>query len=146
MKLDNRGWGLQELIVGLSVLIFCLFLAVILISKNFKELGGTLIDVDEPVQSRPVENEDFYRGLEYKMVEACKVYQKDLYHDLREGDKLTVTLKTLVRDQYLDKVDGDCSGYVTFEKENGSVIYTPYLKCGRKYQTKGYLEMLDSNG
>lgn len=145
MKLDNRGWGLQELIVGLSVLVFCLFLAVILISRNFKELGGTLMDVNEPIQSRPTEHDNTYKQLEYKVVEACKVYQKEMYSDLHEEDKLTVTLKTLVRDQYLDEENHGCTGYVTFEKTNGSIIYTPYLKCGKKYQTKGYLEMLDSN-
>lgn len=163
MKLDSRGWGLQELIVGLSILFFCLLLVVILINQNFKQLeqnfgGGNLSSESsgETSQERPEEEPEegysSYKEIEAAMVSAAKKYNTAIYGaDLQEGDNLTVTLNSLIRDDYLEKIydikdeDTVCTGYVTFIKEGSNVSYSPYLKCGKRYQTKGYLERLDTD-
>lgn len=163
MKLNNRGWGLQELVIGIGILFFCLLLIVSLINRNFKQLeanlngsSGTSQSNGSTTQNRPVEEEKenytSYKSIEKAMTEAAKEYNADIYGaDLQEGDKLTVTLNSLVRDNYLEKIydikDESivCSGYVTFIKDGSNVTYSPYLKCGSKYTTKGYLERLDAD-
>lgn len=155
MYLNNKGWGLQELMVGLGILFFSLLLIVILINKNFKELENTLNQnktESESNQNRIVEDEtyDSYKEIENKMITAAKEYNNDVYGSaLQEGDNLTVTVKSLVRAHYLDNITDikddniTCSGYVTFIKKGVNVTYSPYLKCDNKYKTKGYLERLD---
>lgn len=150
MKLNNKGWGLQELLLGIGILFFGLLIVVSLINRNFKRLAPPV--PTESDQKRPVQKEyESYKEIEAAMKKAAIQYNKTIYGaDLQEGDNITVTLKSLVRDDYIEQVydikDSKivCSGYVTFIKENNKVTYSPYLKCGKKYKTKGYLERLDA--
>ena len=90
--------------------------------------------------------------IKYKTFQFIKKeYNNDIYGaSLQEEDNLTVTVKSLVRDNYLEPITDikdesiTCSGYVTFIKKGVNVTYSPYLKCGTKYTTKGYLERLDA--
>lgn len=167
MKLDNRGWGLQELIFGIAILFFSLALVSILISNSFSQIMPTHNGVEQGGQNNYQEqgnttggNQDVeasshytsYFQIEQAMVQATKQYCLKIYGDtLLEGDKISVTMKSLIRDSYLQEIhdikDSSvlCSGYVTFIKEADQVIYTPYLKCGKRYTTKGYLERLDAD-
>lgn len=145
-KLDQKGWGLQELLVGLSILFFFLFLIVSLINRNFKQLESMM--ESDANQNRPTVETKFYEEIELKMIQATKNYQNDHYgNKLQEGDQITITLKTLTQNDYINEIKdekGICSGYVTFIKERNKVSYSPYLKCGNHYITKGYLERLDA--
>lgn len=159
MKLDNRGWGLQELLVGIGILLFCLLLIVSLINRNFKRLSESMGNNknSSTEQKRPVQNEEkeeynSYKDIETAMKKAAREYNTAIYGDeLQEDDNITVTLKSLVRDNYIEPVHDIkdskiiCSGYVTFIKERNKVTYSPYLKCGSRYTTKGYLERLDAS-
>lgn len=155
MKLDKGGWGLQELLVGLGVLFFCLLLIVSLINRNFKQLGDALSRNEHPEQDKKpaTEEKDFhsYKEMEISLTNAAKKYNEDIYgDDLQEGDNITVTVRSLIREQYLEKMvdlEDDnitCSGYVTFLKHGTHVSYSPYLKCGSHYKTSGYLQRLDA--
>lgn len=158
MKLDNRGWGLQELLVGIGILLFFLLLMVSLINQNFRRLSESLgnNNTNNPTeQKRPIQDEEneytSYQDIETAMKKAAREYNTAIYgEDLQEGDNITVTLKSLIRDQYMERIYDikdskvTCSGYVTFIKERNKVTYSPYLKCGSRYITKGYLERLDA--
>ncbi len=159
MKLDNKGWGLQELLVGIGVLLFCLLLIVSLINRNFRRLSesmGNNSTNNSTDQKRPVQNEEekeykSYKDIEAAMEKAASAYNATIYGDeLQEGDNITVTIKSLIRDKYIEPIHDikdskvTCSGYVTFIKERNKVTYSPYLKCGSRYKTKGYLERLDA--
>lgn len=159
MKLNNRGWGLQELLVGIGILLFCLLLIVSLINRNFRRLSesmGNNSTNNSTEQKRPVQNEEkeeytSYKDIETAMKKAAREYNAAIYgEDLQEDDNITVTLKSLIRDNYIEPVHDikdskvTCSGYVTFIKERNKVTYSPYLKCGSRYTTKGYLERLDA--
>ena len=85
------------------------------------------------------------------MKKAAREYNEAIYGDeLQEDDNITVTVKSLIRDKYIEPIHDikdskiTCSGYVTFIKERNKVTYSPYLKCGSRYTTKGYLERLDA--
>ena len=41
MKLNNKGWGLQELIIGIAILFICLWLVSIMIQNSFGQLLGS---------------------------------------------------------------------------------------------------------
>lgn len=53
-----------------------------------------------------------------------------------------VNLDTLVNEKKIDQLYAlddeniSCTGYVTIVKKNDSYIYTPYIKCGKYYETK----------
>jgi len=156
MRLDNKGWGLSDLFVGLAVIFFCLLLIVSLVNTSFKQLkkelsdnGVTIGEQDKNNTSK--DNYSSYKEIETAMTNAATKYNENIYGvELQEGDNITVTLKSLIRDQYLTKkydIKDDkilCTGYVTFIKKGDKVSYSPYLKCGKKYTTKGYLERLDA--
>lgn len=157
MKLDNSGWGLQELIMGLGILFFCLLLIVSLINRNFRNLSNqddqSATNPQPTDPNKPVEeNRDYssYQEIEVTLKKAAEKYKTKVYgNELQEGDNITVTLHSLVQNHYLEEVHDIkdkniiCSGYVTFRKNANQVTYNPYLKCGKKYKTKGYLERLD---
>lgn len=156
MNLDNKGWGLQELIMGLGILFFCLLLIVSLINRNFRNLPNknqNSTNQQPTNQNKPVEeNKDYtsYQEIETSMKKAAEKYKTNIYgNELQEGDSITVTLHSLIQNHYLEEVHDIkdkniiCSGYVTFRKNENQVTYRPYLKCGKKYKTKGYLERLD---
>lgn len=170
MKLNNKGWGLQELIIGIAILFICLWLVSIMIQNSFGQLlGSSSSDKDSGVveNTNPdinIGNENTsvdkdvvtsytsYSEIEQLLLEATQKYNETIYGaGLLEGDKISVTVKSLVRDGYIEAIKAIddnkviCSGYVTFIKENDNVTYSPYLKCGSLYTTDGYLERLDAD-
>ena len=176
--MNNKGWGLQEMLISLLVLATALIISVILINHNFKKLNKTLnqnkpvdnnavmsgVDQDsnkeeqkpeeKPPKSTPPEKKDYstYQEIETDIIEAVKKYQANIYGaELLEGDKISVTITALVRENYLNEITDikdkktKCSGYATFIKENNNIDYKAYLKCGNNYQTEGYLSRLDDS-
>lgn len=167
--MNNEGWGLSEMLFCLCIIVLALVVSVIMINKsinNFNESASgnnkeenekipnqeeTKEEEKEEIEEQPVVQEyKTYSEIEEAMTNAAKQYQEKIYgEDLLEGDKISVTIKSLVREGYLTSINdpsnkkSECSGYVTFIKENNEVTYNAYLKCD-EYTTEGYLERLDT--
>ena len=154
MKLNNRGWGLQAMMVGVLVLMIALVIIAVLVQKTFN-------DVFEPIdkENHYTENEDkkeenqykSYEDIENAIINAAKKYQKAYYSDILDGEKISVTLKNLQEEKLIDKVidikDSNtvCTGYAIFINDNDKIIYNAYIKCGENYETIGYQEFYDLN-
>ncbi|MDD2644543.1 MAG: hypothetical protein PHC65_07670, partial [Methanobacteriaceae archaeon] len=91
-----------------------------------------------------------YFGIEKEMVASAKKYVKKIYNDNPdEADFLKIKVSSMQKEGLLGTIndikDKDivCSGYVACRKEDNSLSYEPYLKCGKKYTTKGYVDRYD---
>ena len=172
--MNNKGWGLSEMLFCLCILVVALAVAVIMINRNINEFNETIggnnkeeneklpnkdnkkeenkEEEKEEVNEQPVVQEyKTYKEIEDAMINSAKQYQEKIYGGtLLEGDKISVTMKSLINNGYLTKITDpnnekiECSGYVTFIKENSKINYDAYLKCKDKYTTEGYLERLDA--
>lgn len=140
MKLNNRGWGLQAMMICVLVLMIALVIVAVLVNKVLEPILGS----SEPVEK----TQTTYQDLEQMLVDGSKKYQARYYDDLVHGEKITVTVKTLQREKMIDTITDIkddsviCTGYVIFTLEN-EIKYYPYLKCGSNYTTKGYLNQFD---
>lgn len=86
-----------------------------------------------------------YDKLESKMMEVAKTYfevKKDELPAL-DKDSKTLTLKKMISDgkieeltELFDDENVKCDGNVTVTNNNGFYVYSPYLSCGKDYETK----------
>ena len=151
MKLNNRGWGLQAMLVGVLVLMIALVIIAVLIQKTFN-------DIMEPInnENHYSENEskaetkyDSYEEIENAIISAAKKYQKEYYSNILDGEKISVTLKNLQEEKLIGEIndiknkENICSGYATFINENDKILYNAYIKCGDNYETVGYQDFYD---
>lgn len=116
--LNNRGWGLQAMMVCILVLMLCL----VVISMLSNKLNDTF-------------NRE-YVELENKVVEVVKKYEADNNINLE-----VVTIEELIDSNYLEdySVNGSkCSGYVRKD-----INYKAYIKCDN-YTTVGYSSDYDN--
>lgn len=86
-----------------------------------------------------------FEKLEQKMLKVANAYYEANKDELPANDKdsKTLTLKKMISDGKIDEVvelfDDDtmkCDGNVTVTNNNGYYLYSPYLSCKDKYETK----------
>lgn len=143
MKLNNRGWGLQSMLLCVLVLMIALIIVAILVNQ----LGRVLEIETNTKEPTSTETKLTYTDLENKAVEGAEKYHDKYYSDMQEKEKITVTLKTLKNHNMIDSIvdikdNENCTGYVIFTLQDEKIDYYPYLKCNN-YMTKGYLDYLD---
>lgn len=89
-------------------------------------------------------NKYTYDKLEAKMLSVAKYYYENNEKELPSQDKDTrsYTLKKMISDGKIDELSKlfddeniKCDGNVTITNNNGYYVYTPYLTCGKDYQT-----------
>lgn len=85
-----------------------------------------------------------YEKLQEKMLDIAKNYYKENEKELPANDQDTkvYTLKKMIADGKIDEVsdlfDDDsirCDGNVTVTNNNGYYLYSPYLTCGKDYES-----------
>ena len=152
MKLNNKGWGLSDYLIILSVIIIALFVTSVLIirlSNGLKEnmrpgLTKETSNVDtnnteEKINEETTTDEVNYQTIEQKMNSAAVKYIETYYNNT-VGDSGIIVDK-----QHLLELDSsietemskdNCKGYVEVKKANDKTAYTPYLKCDN-YSTSG---------
>lgn len=152
MKLNNRGWGIQAMMVMTLILMLCLILVAAMIQRNFGTIfknDPTTTDKGNAGSGTKPDKKQTYSDLEEQVVTASKEYQKTNYNDMLDGERITVTLKMLNSKGLLSNVYDikdnkiECSGYGLFYKKNDNITYQAYLKCGENYTTDGYNEIYD---
>ncbi len=124
--MNNRGWGLQAMLILTFILILALFISAILIQKNF----SFLINDENKYAAK-------YQLYENLLVTSAKEYVTDKYPNLG-NDSLTVGYSSLKNNKYIIKLvdpetSKECDGYVKVEAGK----YNSYLSCGI-YKTSGY--------
>jgi len=166
--MNNRGWGLQAMILWCAVLGLLLIFATIAINGTINNMygnndnrnsnGSSVIKKEDYEDSKDEEKEedtdkkedtevdDSYEDFLDTMVEASKKYIKAEYNnDYANADHLKLSTKMLINNNYMDRmVDPynsslECVGYIAVDYVNNELIYEPYLKCGDAYETEGFI-------
>ncbi len=135
MKLDNRGWGLAELLVWCGVLLIFLLIAVFFIIQLSKSLGEAFKD--------SLKEDKTTISIEENVENASLKYMKDNYKDIGSGT-ITITIDNLKNGKYLNEKDityngAVCNGYALITKKDNKLNSDAYIRCG-EYMTVGFQE------
>ena len=156
MKLNNKGWGLSDFLIIISVIIIALFGASVLVvrlNNGLKENMRTGIiktnnvdnnestnNIEETITEEETSNTEInYQTVEQKMNSVAIKYIETYYNNIVSDSEI------IVDKQHLLELDGslgtemskdNCNGYVEVKKTGDKVGYTSYLKCDN-YSTNG---------
>ncbi len=135
MYLNNKGWGLKEMILLSCVILVAVFVAAIMINNLYKDLDMNINGNNTSNTSNSSQNKDEkYATIERNLLGAARKYARE--NELE--DEEIIDSDTLIDEGYLTlskmtNEDDTCEGYVT--KQNSS--YKAYISC-ESYETKGY--------
>lgn len=133
--LNNRGWGIQTMMICSLVLMIALVIIVVIVDTKVGYLFGI-----EP-KDNIIETTN-YEEMESELLTATKKYQQKYYkNSLVDDDKIVVTSRKLIEENLLE--NNKCTGYGIFHKEKGEIKYSSFIKCGISYQTNGYRDALN---
>lgn len=154
--MNNRGWGLEAMILWCAVLGILLIVATVMINSSINNMynntnsSSSVIKKEDKTPTKEEDdnkkdNEEVYSSYLEKMTSASKLYIEREYNDsLEQIDNMYLTTTFLINNDYLLRlVDPsnnslECIGYVEVKYTNNEVNYKPYLKCGSDYETTGY--------
>lgn len=141
--MNNKGWGLNTMIILCVVLLGAFLISIILISTMFG------FDWKNNSSSSQIDKTRTYNSMELEMVNASKKYINHHYNNEIGDEPLHIRVISLQNDKFLgnlyDVKDAgiECSGYVKIYKQEDIIRYEPYLKCGSNYVTEGYISKWD---
>ena len=151
--MNNEGWGLRIMLLFVAILCVALMISIYLIQRNF-----SFMLAEDPYKFKEKDNinenvtvKKTYSGIEKEMISSAKKYVKKIYNDNpEEADFLKIKVSSMQKEGLLGTINDIkdkaivCSGYVSCRmEEDNSLSYEPYLKCGKKYTTKGYIDRFD---
>lgn len=134
MKLNNRGWGLGQMLVCCGILLFVLLVAVIMIRQLYNSLGYNFKDSLTNIStSSEVENIIENASLKY----IADYYKKEI-----GTGTITITVDNLKKDKYLTNSDinvngSNCDGYSLVTKDSEGIKADAYITCDG-YTTNGF--------
>ncbi len=124
--MNNRGWGLQAMMVMVFILMIALVIVAVIASTKLNSLFPS---------------GETYNQLENEVIEALKKYEADYIDYLNYNAETIINIRTLQNQNLLNKLvdqnNNNCSGYGTIIKKSQGIIYKAYIKCG-DYKTDGY--------
>lgn len=123
--LNNRGWGIQAMMVFIMVLMISLVVSYIIAQKTFSNFTSSK-----------------YQNNEKQVISALKKYKKENSLNISSGEEIIITIKKMKNFGLLKNFD-KCTGYGLYKIDNDKSIYKAYIKCGSQYITDGYLSYLD---
>lgn len=133
MKLNDKGWGLNDFIMLLSLLFICLVVVIILCNKLINQEKKTIDIKNEFIGETTIKD---YIDLEDNITEQAKKY------NITDTDNIIIIkFDNLVKNGYIKKVvdpktKKECSGYVKYT--GATKEYKTYLSCPGNYQTSDY--------
>lgn len=132
MKLNNHGWGLNEMLIYCGILLFFLIVAIFFIIQLSNSLGDALKDNVS------------YTMVEENIEEATASYMELYYKEDVGTGTITVTTDNLIKYNLLNlsslkptEENESCKGYALVKNQNDALVITPYIKCDN-YESNGY--------
>ena len=143
MKIDNKGWGLNTMLIMVCIILVFLLLATYFAISLNAQLGNENNKSEEQVQK--MVNQSYYINKVNDMTDAAQsyIYDKDVK---LSSNPLKINMSTLVAHNYMEyikdsKTGNTCMGYsVAYYNENNIKIVKSYIKCDN-YESKGYGEI-----
>ena len=131
MKLNNKGWGVFQMIWMTGIILFFFLLAIILIVKYYHSMNYQL-------HNRNIVTERTYEQMKEDLETAGIRYVEYNYKNLRNLNSSKITSDRLFSVGLFAKdLYSGCTGYVIVSKTNGKISSTPYIKCSG-YKSPGY--------
>lgn len=105
------------------------------------------------LSNRDIGKASTYTNMETRLLNAAKKYANNNPKLLpkSENESNKINLDTLVNEKYIKDLTAiedsniSCSGYVDLIYKNKNVVYVPYIKCGKYYETKTIADYIASN-
>lgn len=133
--MNNKGWGLNEMLICCGLLGIAFLVVIVLIEQNFKNLVNA--------EDQGFNQTYTYSQIEKSLIVASTNYLEDQRLEIEDGSTLKITMSTLLEKGYIqnlyDKNNNLCTGYVVYSKDRHDYSYKPYVKCGSDYKTDGYM-------
>ena len=142
MKIDNKGWGLNTLILMIFVIVVFLFIATYFAIRYNSMMGNKNNESEQQVEK--IVNQSYYINKVNDMNDAAEQYIYDNEIKLSEN-AIHINMSTLVAHNYMSYIKDSitqniCLGYtVAYYNENNIKIIKSYIKCDN-YESKGYGE------
>ena len=137
MKLNNRGWGLIEMVALVGILFFFFLLSILLIRTFYANIDKNKNEVyiENNTSDKYVYN---YTQIENNLKNAADNYMKDKYISLDDVGFVTISMNKLIDFGYYSNVSHeDCKGYVISQIIDGEVNSKPYISCNN-YVSPGF--------
>lgn len=159
-KLDNRGWGFSTFIAFIAVFIIAIILIIIgavrlgmtrdknISDKPITQVSPSPIATSTPNSTTNNDYMDLVNNYRTQLIDVTKDYVKNKQVVVADQDKFTVTVVSLVRENYVNKLDisgNSCTGYVVVSNNSGNYEYNSLVNCGSNYITESYDANLDES-
>ena len=140
MKIDNKGWGLNTMLI-----MVCVIIVFLLIATYFTIRLNSMLGVQNNESEKKVDqaiNQSYYINKVNDMTEAAEkyIYDKEI---VLTNDPLKISMATLVNFDYMDFIKdsvskNNCVGYsIAYYNTNDIKVIKSYIKCDN-YESKGY--------
>jgi hypothetical protein len=148
--MDNRGFGLQETLLTIGLMLFTLVIVYIYGNRVFKDFNTNNTEniTEEKTEDHIEENQveevneidiTEYEKIEEKLIKAAQKYT------FNKDNTTVISLNKLIKNNLIDKIvdskNNECNGYVIYKNNN----YKAYLSCGMSYTSYNYNIELEEN-
>ena len=140
MKIDNKGWGLNTMLIMVVVI-----LVFLLIATYFTIRMNSMLGIDNNKDEQKVQetiNRAYYIDKINDMTDAAEKYIND--NDIKlTNDPLKISMATLVGNKYMNFIkdsvtNNNCIGYaIAYYNPSNIKVVKSYIKC-ENYESKGY--------
>lgn len=143
MKLNNRGWGMREMIIYMCILILFLLFASYSVNSLYERLDSDKSDGSKPSENIQPVDLQYYRDLEFKLNNATFNYLVSSYNSANDIVDNVIDVELLKQYELIDNLydqfgNNECKGYSKFyQNENGVFVVNSYVSCDN-YETEGY--------
>lgn len=141
MKLNNKGWGLNTMLLCVATILIFLIIAAFFTIR----LNKMIEDLNKNDTKSNVDIKDYIDDKLVDMISASDKYLKDTNILLERGSYLKIDLDTLIDLNYINAIkdpvtNNKCKGYTkaTINADNIKDIKA-YIKCDN-YKSGGYDE------
>ena len=141
VKIDNKGWGLNTLLICIVIILLALVVSGYYIFVLYNSLNKQLEVVDNNTKEVIEDITPYYIDILNNMDTATINYVKDYNIPIAVDQELSINLDTLTSLNYLNnvndkKTNNKCNGYTLIDSNYNT---KSYLKCDN-YTSKGYGE------
>ena len=133
MKLNNKGWGLTEMIFICCGVLICLMIVIYYVNRleyGINKNNNTYENNDSETISEPdpiVDDSNKYNDYFIECQDAAIDYVKGLNIE-EEVKTLSLPLTTLIENNYVEILE-DCTGNILINKENDVYTATAAISC-----------------
>ena len=162
MRLDNKGWSLNTLLICIVVLLLFLMLAIFnayklssKLSSDFRNSGNinnitdsttsddsTINNNDDSTNSAAVSVPEYYKTKESQLHAATIRYLKENAITVADDEKIIIRISDVIKDKYIQSIKDDmtnntCDAYSVVGFKDNDYVVTSYISCD-SYKTQNY--------